>query len=116
MWHTCDAMHTTHPIFHLYLFNTVHVLLRVAQSFVGRDVKPAWRFRSERVPVPRLLVANTFTPLQHTLGETLLGESIATFSRTLVPIRMSSVNCILPLKLGGVVLSMSGLHGLCNNY
>ena len=109
-------MHTTNPVFHIHLFNNVHVLLQVAQSFVGRDVKPAWSFRFERVPVPRLLVANTTTPLQHTLGEILLCESIVTFSCTLVPVRMSSVNCILPLKVGGVVLSMSGLYGLCNNY
>ena len=69
MWHTCDAMHNTNLVFHLYLFNTVHVLLQLAQSFVG-----------------------------------------------LVPVRTSSVNCTLPLKVGGDVLSMSELHGLCDNY
>ena len=35
---------------------------------------------------------------------------------TLAPVRMRSINCIRSLKVAGIILSMSRLHGLCNNY
>ena len=109
MWHTCDTMHTTNPVFHLCPLKTVHVLLRVVQSSLGGHVKPFARsFRFERVPVPRHCSVNTSTVLQHIVGETLLGASIAVFPHSLVSIRVSSAYCILSLKTARVDLLMHG--------
>ena len=87
----------------------MHVLPQVVQSSLDGHIKLFARsFRFEKVPVPRRCSVNTSTALQHILGETLLGESIAVFPHSLVSIRVSSAHCILSLKTARVDLLMRG--------